>query len=245
MPTVLLSTDEPILAEGLKRILSTADDLELCGWCPKIEDLREQLELTNPDVLLIDLTSEVNFGLLNSIQDVASRSKIVLWVRAISTELAMQAMSVGVRGILRRTLPTETLLRCINRVQDGELWFEKALTDTLLTTKRYTLTRREGQLVALLSQGMKNKEIATAMNISEGSVKVYLSRLFQKLQVKDRFELALFGLKNLNPNPETLGSSAGLRLPVWQATPRSFFVERMPPRSVQPQQPVMRMAAWR
>ena len=59
------------------------------------------------------------------------------------------------------------------------------------------LTQREGQLVSLLSQGLKNKEIATTLMISEGTVKVYLSRLFQKVGVKDRFELALFGLKNL------------------------------------------------
>src|SRR5207244_12826951 len=113
---------------------------------------------------------------------------------------------------------------CLKCVKDGELWFEKALTDNLMTTRRYALTRREGQLVALLSQGLKNKEIATAMDISEGSVKVYLSRLFQKLQVKDRFELALFGLKNLNPSPDSLGRSYGMKLPVWQA-PRSFVVE--------------------
>jgi DNA-binding CsgD family transcriptional regulator len=59
------------------------------------------------------------------------------------------------------------------------------------------LTKRESQLVALLSQGLKNKEIASTLQISEGTVKVYLSRLFQKVGVKDRFELALYGLKNL------------------------------------------------
>jgi DNA-binding NarL/FixJ family response regulator len=242
MPTVLLSTDEPILAEGLKRVLSATDGLELCAWCPRVEDLRVQLEVSTPDLLLIDLTSEVNFALLNSIQEAASRSKIVLWVRDISTELAMQAMSVGVRGILRRTLSTDTLLRCLTCVQDGELWFEKALTDNLMSTRRYALTRREGQLVALLSQGLKNKEIATAMSISEGSVKVYLSRLFQKLQVKDRFELALFGLRNLSPNPGSLGNSNGTSMPVWQA-PRSFFVERMPVQSIQARPAAV--AAWR
>ena len=82
-------------------------------------------------------------------------------------------------------------------MQAGELWFEKALTDSFLCARRVALTQREGQLVSLLSQGLKNKEIATTLMISEGTVKVYLSRLFQKVGVKDRFELALFGLKNL------------------------------------------------
>jgi len=155
-------------------------------------------------------------------------------------------MSLGVRGILRKTLPTETLLRCLTRVMDGELWFEKALTDSIMSARRYSLTRREGQLVSLLSQGLKNKEIATALNISEGTVKVYLSRLFQKLGVKDRFELALYGLKNLAPGGSLENgekpTSAGA--PVWQP-PRSFFVERIPPKAqAAPPQP-RAMAAYK
>jgi hypothetical protein len=89
--------------------------------------------------------------------------------------------------------------------------------------------------VTLLSQGMKNKEIATALNISEGTVKVYLSRLFQKLGVKDRFELALYGLKNLAPGTKALDGPdddfpARPSAAIWQP-PRSFFVERVPVRS--------------
>jgi DNA-binding CsgD family transcriptional regulator len=107
-------------------------------------------------------------------------------------------MGLGVRGILRKTLPTDLQVKCLQKVQAGELWFEKALTDSFLCARRVALTQREGQLVSLLSQGLKNKEIATTLMISEGTVKVYLSRLFQKVGVKDRFELALFGLKNLS-----------------------------------------------
>lgn len=85
-------------------------------------------------------------------------------------------------------------------------------------------------MVALLSQGLKNKEIAAALRISEATVKVYLSKLFQKLGVKDRFELALFGLRNMAPGASSLGDgSAGSpktpMAPMWQP-PRSFFLER-------------------
>ncbi|HEY3823991.1 MAG TPA: response regulator transcription factor [Bryobacteraceae bacterium] len=233
MANVLLCTDEPILAEGLTRILESSEAMNLVSWCPGIDGLRSQMELHQPDLLLVDLTAGVTFGVLSGLHEVASRAKIVLWVHSISTELALQAMSLGVRGILRKTLPTETLIRCLTRVVDGELWFEKAMTDSIMSARRYSLTRREGQLVSLLSQGLKNKEIATALTISEGTVKVYLSRLFQKLGVKDRFELALYGLKNLTPgNGSVEGISAG-RKPsnlVWQP-PRSFFVERMPVQS--------------
>jgi DNA-binding NarL/FixJ family response regulator len=123
------------------------------------------------------------------------------------------------------------LVRCLTRVHEGDLWFDKELTDSFMSARRYSLTRREGQLVSLLSQGLKNKEIATALTISEGPVKVYLSRLFQKLGVKDRFELALFGLKNLTQvgslESNSDGSVKSNAAPIWQP-PRSFFVERMP-----------------
>lgn len=237
MASVLLCTDEPILAEGLTRVLAPIEGLDLVSWCKGVDELRALLELHQPDVLLVDMTSEVTFTVLSGLHESGRNTKIVLWVHAISTELALQAMSLGVRGILRRTLPAETLIRCLSRVNDGELWFEKALTDSIMGARRYTLTRREGQLVALLSQGLKNKEIATALHISEGTVKVYLSKLFQKLGVKDRFELALYGLKNLAPTLSPLEGSSndvGRRplAPVWQP-PRSFFVERMPPQAQQ------------
>ncbi len=231
MANVLLCSDEPILAEGLSRILAGSDQMRLISYCPGLDTLRDQISAHQPDILLIDLTAGVNFGVLSGLHELASRARIVLWVHSISTELALQAMSLGVRGILRKTLPVETLLRCMSKVNEGELWFEKALTDSIMSARRYSLTRREGQLVSLLSQGLKNKEIATALNISEGTVKVYLSRLFQKLGVKDRFELALYGLKNLTPGSGSVdGASGDLRrpaTPIWQP-PRSFFVDKMP-----------------
>ena len=232
MACLLLCSDEPILAEGLTRILSGADGLNMVACCPNIDDLRGQLQLHQPDLLLVDLTASVTFSILSALREVAAQTKIILWVHSISTELALQAMSLGVRGILRKTLPIEVLLRCLARVNDGELWFEKALTDCTLSARRYSLTRREGQLVSLLSQGLKNREIAETLTISEGTVKVYLSRLFQKVGVRDRFELALYGLKNLAPGGGALENQSADPAtkhtgPFWQA-PRSFFVERMP-----------------
>jgi DNA-binding NarL/FixJ family response regulator len=232
MATVLLCSNEPLLAEGLTALLSQAGDLELVSCCPKADDLCEQLERHQPNLLLVDLTTEFTFALLSKLRTLVEHTKIILWVHSISTELALQAMSLGVRGVLRKTVPIDTLLRCLARVNEGELWFEKTLTDSIMSVKRYSLTRREGQLVILLTQGLKNKEIATALSISEGTVKVYLSHLFKKLDVKDRFELALFGLKNLANNAGGMDvAAAGSGQSPTSAVvhpPRSFFVDRIP-----------------
>jgi len=197
MTRILLYSDEPILAKGLESVLRQVDGFDLLPTCTSVTGVMETVAQGSPDLVLLDLTSEITFAVLTELKHALGNSKIVLWVNNISTELAFQAMGLGVRGILRRTLPTDLQVKCLQKVQAGELWFEKALTDSFLCARRVALTQREGQLVSLLSQGLKNKEIATTLMISEGTVKVYLSRLFQKVGVKDRFELALFGLKNL------------------------------------------------
>src|SRR5579862_2965168 len=220
MTRVYLYSDQPIFAKGLEAVLIATGRFQLESSYSGIPELLDRLQSDSPDILLLDLTPEVTFGVLSDIKRVVQESKLVLWVNMISTELAFQAMGLGVRGILRKTLPTELQVKCLQKVQAGELWFEKALTDSFLCARRIALTQREGQLVSLLSQGLKNKEIATTLMISEGTVKVYLSRLFQKVGVKDRFELALFGLKNLttgqlpvNEKGQRIGASSmpGLR----------------------------------
>src|SRR5579872_3691647 len=205
MTRILLYSDEPILAKGLESVLRQVENFELLPTTTSVAGLMEQLGSNTPDLVLMDLTSEVTFAVLSEMKHAMVSSKIVLWVNSISTELAFQAMGLGVRGILRKTLPTDLQVKCLLKVQAGELWFEKALTDSFLCARRVALTQREGQLVSLLSQGLKNKEIATTLMISEGTVKVYLSRLFQKVGVKDRFELALFGLKNLTTGQLPVG----------------------------------------
>jgi DNA-binding NarL/FixJ family response regulator len=203
MTSVVLFTDEPALALGFSACLTPSAGLDPVWVCRTPGELLRALSEHKPDVALIDLTPEVTFGLLTQAQRDLPACRIVLWVRAISTELAYQAMEMGVRGILRKTLSPEFLVRCLSKVAQGELWYDQALTASFLFAKTVSLTRREGQLVGLLSQGLKNKEIAAALSISEGTVKVYLSRLFQKVGVKDRFELALHGLRNLqNMNGE-------------------------------------------
>lgn len=114
----------------------------------------------------------------------------------LTPELAFQAIERGVRGILRKNLPPDMILKCVRKVYEGELWFEKNFTQTFLSGRAIKVSDREGQLIQLVSEGLKNKEIASVMSVTEGTVKVYVSRLFDKLGVKDRLDLALFALRN-------------------------------------------------
>ena len=105
MATVLFFSDEPVLAEGLAQILAGLDGWELCAYCPNLEDLPAQVDRHRPDVLLLDLTAEINFGVLARLQATPFKSKIVLWAYSLSTELALQAMSLGIRGFCARLFP--------------------------------------------------------------------------------------------------------------------------------------------
>lgn len=196
---LLLYCEHPILAFGLQSILKTEEDFAVEFTRSKEEAITE-VQAGHADILLLDMTADFHLGFLQEIRRTGADCKIVLWVDSISTETAYQAFSLGVRGILQKMLLPETFLTHLRSIREGNLWIEKGLMNSIASAKTVSLTRREAQLVSLLAQALKNKEIATTLNVTENTVKAYLSRLFQKLGVKDRLELALYGLKNLNGN---------------------------------------------
>jgi two-component system, NarL family, nitrate/nitrite response regulator NarL len=211
MTNVTVFSEQPILIEGIKAALAGSSSISLAGAYSKIDLLLDQVQTTDPGVILVELTSSLTLTALRDLVSSVRPTPVILWVENVPTELVSQALALGIRGILRKSLPLNLLKRCFEKVASGELWVEQPLCDQLLFTKRVVLTPREGQLVNLLAQGLKNKEIAHFLRITEGTVKVYLSRLFRKVGAKDRLELALYALGNLCGNqvgkPQPLGSA--------------------------------------
>jgi two-component system nitrate/nitrite response regulator NarL len=198
MVHVVIYSDQPILAAGLESLIADDPVLKLNACCSNISMLKEHLANRNADLAVVDLTPQITSTTLKQIQSLAPHCKIILWTSSLAPDFALQALTIGVRGVLRKTLPLEAHRQCLHRVHAGGLWFEKSLTDSFRFTKRVALSPRESQLVTLLSRGLKNKEISAELGISEGTVKVYLSHLFQKSGARDRFDLALQGLKNFS-----------------------------------------------
>ena len=196
MRTICLLTEEPVLALGFETLTSKCSELSLAVYSDISALLERHLDHP-PDLLVIDFAPEEHMRLIDTVRRAAPDCKILLWVQSISIEIAYQARRCGVRGVLRKSLPEHLIIKCITKVLDGELWFDKELTDAILDANAIPLTRREGQLVALVAKGLKNKEIATALDISDATVRIYLSALFRKLRVKDRYELAIYGMKNM------------------------------------------------
>lgn len=201
MQNVVLLSDQPILAAGLKDVFQRSGLLELARVCTRLSELRTSLVEARVRLVVIDYRQDMDLASLREACRGAGQCRIVLLARSILPELAYQAREVGISAVLSTTMTLDEIVDCFRRVLEGEILFDPALTDGLQLARTVKLTPREGQLVSLLAQGLKNKEIAAMLGISEGTVKVYLSKLFDKVGAKDRFELALFGLKNLgSPN---------------------------------------------
>ncbi|MBI5087250.1 MAG: response regulator transcription factor [Acidobacteria bacterium] len=149
-----------------------------------------------PELVVVDWSPRLSWTVLASACSEPSR-RVMLLARHLEPELVFQAREAGVSAVVDTQNTAEFLTEALEHVAEGECVFDSAMNESLRVSRAVRLTPREGELVALLSQGLKNKEIATCLSISEGTVKVYLSKLFQKVGAKDRFELALFGLKNL------------------------------------------------
>jgi len=189
MIRVLVLTDQPILARGIQEVLS-AGGVEVVSASDPTGDV---LQPGNKELVLLDLTGEFTFETLADTHQRMPGCSLVIRVGPMSRELIFQALEYGLRGILPVQLSPEMLIQSLQRIAKGEMVIE--VTDSGFDPageRRISFSERERQVVELLAQGLKNKEIAAAMNLAEGTVKVYLSRLFKKTKVRDRFELMLY-----------------------------------------------------
>jgi DNA-binding NarL/FixJ family response regulator len=191
---ILVYTSDPILAIGLRNVIAGDPEIEFQGWCSSLAKFAERLKGEAPDLALVDLTPETTAESLVLLRESALHSNLVLWTaEPIGPAFGSEALAAGVRGILRKTLSPEAHLQCFHRIHAGEFWYERDLLNAIRACSRAELTPREAQLMGLLSRGLKNKEIANALDLAEGTVKVYLSHLFVKCHVRSRLELTLYG----------------------------------------------------
>jgi DNA-binding NarL/FixJ family response regulator len=226
MTSVALYSEQPILTAGFQRVMAGLEDLTLSAAFTDLDPFMEHVQTHRPSVVLLDMTAAVTFATLSKLKSIAGDVPIILWVDVTPMEFVSQALALGIRGFLRRCLPIELQIKCLRNVAAGDLWVEQGLCDRLLTSERIVVSRRQRQLLSLLAQGLKNKEIAHAMTLTEGTIKVYLSRLFRKVGANDRFELALYALKNLFVGPASEpepASAAGESRPSAPLSPAFFL----------------------
>jgi DNA-binding NarL/FixJ family response regulator len=199
--TVFVCESLPIVIEGVRKILDVCPDLELAGTATSAAEALPLIEAAQPRVVLSDQSGGLRAALqfVAEIRRVAPESKAVLWATVLAEIDSMRALQAGVRGILKRTIPVDTLVECLRAVAEGNLWIENSISNQVVgfinrrTAPR--LTTREQEIVQLVCRGYKNRQIAQELHITSGTVKVHLMHVFEKTGVKDRYELALRGRK--------------------------------------------------
>jgi DNA-binding NarL/FixJ family response regulator len=206
MVSVLTSTNEPIVEVGLRALFDADSDFSLLHVCGTHSETAAWAKSHQPDLILYGLTLDTDLTAIEELRWIARESSIVFWCREIPPALAHQLVGLGVKGFLDTKAPLETVRDCLRMTSAGQIWMENTLSMSLLNLRPIKLSPRQRQLIGLLVRGLKNKEIALTLGISEATVKAYLTTLFEKVGAKDRFELALFGLKNFR---DLAGSSTG------------------------------------
>jgi len=181
-------------------MLSDSEQFELGGVCTTLEEARELATSERPGILLIDRGFGMHAVLeaITRLRNEAKDVRVVVWAGNASDVECFRALQAGARGILRKTVGPETLVECLAAVSENELWTETLQNlgqATLAQPRSRPLTPREQQVASLVSKGMKNREIAESLGIATGTVKIHLMHIFEKTGIRDRFELALQGLR--------------------------------------------------
>jgi DNA-binding NarL/FixJ family response regulator len=212
---IVIADDHPIVRDGLKKLLLLEDDFEIVGEAGDGREVLEKVQELDPDVLLLDLRMPNLDGLsaLQALQQTNKRTRVIILTASEDKNEFVQAMKLGCSGIVLKQTAPDLIVKSIRKVHSGEIWLDSHTTAAVMrqfstgqegsggqasgggkNRERSPLSTREREIVALVAQGYKNKEMAEKMFISEQTVKNHLHNIFDKLGVSDRLELALYAI---------------------------------------------------
>ena len=199
MTQIAVFSDQPILLQGFERVLGPKGFEIIATASPSNAEDRLIIRMTGdslPELILLDITAGLTFGTLSAIHKQFHECPVVLWADQMPLDMVFKTLEFGVRGIVARTSTADQLVESLRKVAGGELQigFTNPKETQQQSRRAATLTPPEREIITLLRQGLRNKQIAGEMGITEGTVKIYLFRLFHKLGVRNRFELASCGI---------------------------------------------------
>lgn len=209
MTRLLIAEDDPLTLEGIKLLL-TGTLFEIVDTVRDGETVLERLASKRPDMLLLDFDMPKRSGLdvLRTLRERGDKRPVVLLTGSMSDRRAYEALQVGLNGLVLKSAAPKNLLTCLDAVLHGRRWIEHEVLQRAMeislnpdedgSDPLQPLSRRERAIVALVLQGMRNKQIAGELGIAEGTVKVHLNRIYDKLGVGSRTELALAAVKALD-----------------------------------------------
>jgi DNA-binding NarL/FixJ family response regulator len=206
---IILADSQAIYRVGIRKIFALEDDLRVVAQADSLENLRAAIERYPTDVVLLE--GALLSGSANAIPDllrVAPSAKLIIQAVASDESHTVELYRKGVRGIISRSISPDLLVRCVRRIAAGETWIDnqsvswvieayRAQAAALVSPKSQPrLSPKEMAIITCITQGKRNKEIAFQLGTTEQVIKNYLRKIYDKLGVSDRLELALYCLHN-------------------------------------------------
>jgi two-component system nitrate/nitrite response regulator NarL len=197
---VVVCDAEPVAMEGLRSLLESAEELCVIAAETSLADGMDAVRELQPAVLVVDKSFgiEAVMECLRTLRHAEFRTSAVVWSVALSEAEALRLLQAGAAGVVHKTARLDTLLDCIRQVAGGSTWVEEDLVATPeqpVRMGRSALTAREVQVIELVERGMRNQDIAIALGIRTGTVKIHMKHIFEKTGIRSRYGLALSGLK--------------------------------------------------
>ena len=202
---VLIADSQAIYRVGIRKIFALEDDLRVVAQAESLGQALAAASRFEPDVVLMESAISPNpVGAVAELLKRAPNAKMIIIGSQSEEDDTVEYLRRGVRGIIQRSVAPELLIKCVRKVAEGETWLDNQGVNWVIEAYRNQsahaasakpkgrLTDKELLIVACVTQGMKNKEIAKEVGTTEQVVKNYLRKVYDKLGVSDRLELALY-----------------------------------------------------
>lgn len=219
---IVIADGQPIFCQGLRRVIESQSDLQVVAETSDGTEVVKLVRKYAPGILLLDLAVSglTALKVLRDVQSSASQVRGIVFAAEVETPDTRQALKLGARAVMRKDSPPELLLKGIRNVMAGECWMDRGNAAKCLawpgngtspskaasTRNHVHLTSRELQIVSAIVDGETNKAIAERLGVSGNTVKHHLTRVFDKLGVGNRLELAIFALRVL-PGQQTASAA--------------------------------------
>jgi len=207
---IVISDDHALFREGLRKLLEAEPGIQIVGEAMDGEETVKVVRQLKPHVLLLDLSLPRLSGLevLAQLSNLELQTRTIMLTAAIEREQVVEALQLGVRGIVLKHSALQLLLKSIRCVHEGQYWVgQEGVSDLIHALRRmkpshrvseaprnFGLSSREMEVIALIVAGYTNKDLARELGISENTAKHHLTNIFDKLGVSNRLELVLYAV---------------------------------------------------
>ena len=205
---VLIVDDDALIRDSLKILIGMEEDMEVVGTAPNAQAALELCGLYQPDIVLMDIRMPIMDGVLGTklIRSQYSNIKVIILTTFKDDEYIKEAIKNGATGYMLKNQSSDSIIGSLRAVHKGSVVLEREVAESLTSMlkddrkkeqRKLDITEREWDVLKLVGEGLANKEIADKLYLSEGTVRNYVTILLEKLDLRDRTQLAIYYVRNL------------------------------------------------